>query len=242
MANKRNLVALGTDVRLRYLVASVPAELAGPLVVSLEVKSALFMSRSLDEAFKAFLRAESASARQPVANLRSQGSVSSERQDSLASQVVKISGVRAEVACHYVASHASERPLLPAASFLTVRSISFSSKASVLDSVRGVGWAGACKAPSKMYQVNVQMEKVDCVVHSEMVFAVLRSLPAQLARFEEILLKLRMVQATQKYQTMVVFYSLLQRVGAAGGLEVAAAGEGAERAGVQELCRGGAGA
>ena len=91
--------------------------------------------------------------------------------------------------------------------------LSMSSKSSVIDGGLLLSWPGGTEAaPSKSEKFNVVIENVKCVTSNEMVLRVLQESVRTVRDIEEIMMKMRMVRTCDRYQSSLLFYTLLGKV------------------------------
>ena len=76
-----------------------------------------------------------------------------------------------------------------------------------------MSWPGGTEAaPSKSEKFNVVIENVKCVTSNEMVLRVLQESVRTVRDIEEIMMKMRMVRTCDRYQSSLLFYTLLGKV------------------------------
>ena len=132
---------------------------------------------------------------------------------SFGSNVLKISEISVGIRYRYTIPRIREsqsQPLSLTPLEFRVGLLSMSSKSSVIDGGLLLSWPGGTEAaPSKSEKFNVVIENVKCVTSNEMV---LRVLQESVRTVREIMMKMRMVRTCDRYQSSLLFYTLLGKV------------------------------
>lgn len=199
------------------------------LVITMELQSVLLVNRTLDKDFMKYIAdmygltlpdaLPSSLSGRNVVKTKLRTSVASEENvaGSFGSNVIKISEISVGVRYRYIVPRVREsqsQPLLLTPLEFRVGLLSMSSKSSVIDGGLLLSWPGGTEAaPSKSEKFNVVIENVKCVSSNEMVLRVLQESVRTVRVIEEVLMKMRMVRTCYRYQTSLVFYTLLGKVG-----------------------------
>lgn len=227
------MVVAANNVHLDFIASTNPTRtLEEPssdshlLVLSLQLQSILFLSRSLDEDFVKYVAdcyenmAASKSSFLPTHSLPVKRNTTLPQTEttpsgSLGSQVVKVSDISISLHYRFISpffeSSATPLKLLPIE--IGIGLLSLSSKSSVMENMRVMRGSGMVDSlPGQNEKFNITIENVNCAVNSEMLLYALQALMTQLQPVKEIALKLRMLAACNKYQYAIALYALLQKV------------------------------
>ena len=135
---------------------------------------------------------------------------------SFGSNVLKISEISVGIRYRYTIPRIREsqsQPLSLTPLEFRVGLLSMSSKSSVIDGGLLLSWPGGTEAaPSKSEKFNVVIENVKCVTSNEMVLRVMQESVRTVRDIEEIMMKMRMVRTCDRYQSSLLFYTLLGKV------------------------------
>ena len=136
--------------------------------------------------------------------------------NSFGSQVLKLSEIAVGIRYRYVTSPIKEQTsrqlhLLPIE--LHIGLLSMASKSSVMTTAQPGEYAQRMDvSPNNSEKFHFVVENVKCVASSEMVVQALREVIELVDRAGEVLLKMRMVNTCEKYQTAIVMYTLMGKV------------------------------
>ena len=196
------------------------------LAFDIDLQSILFISRSMNKSFMQYIMNAIPDERQhshphpafPQSNQSSHTPSShSTTGNSFGSQVLKISETAISIRYRYVTSPIKEqtsRPLHLLPIELHIGLLSMASKSSVMTTTQPGGWAQKMDSSTdNSEKFHFVVENVKCVASSEMVVQALREVIELVDRTGEVLLKMRMVNTCEKYQTAIVMYTLMGKVG-----------------------------
>ena len=194
------------------------------LVFDVDLQSVLFVSRSLNKDFMQYIMNAIPNERyhyyHPAfpqsSHSKHANTTYSMTGNSFGSQVLKISETAISIRYRYVTSpikEQSSRPLQLLPIELHIGLLSMASKSSVMTNIQPAGWIqGVDSSPNKSEKFHLVVENVKCIASSEMVIQTLRQVIELVDRTGEVLLKLRMVNTCEKYQTAIVMYTLMGKV------------------------------
>lgn len=229
VAHKTNFIFTGSSIHLFYLTpldcepmcaSEGPALQHHLLVFGLDVNALMFLNRSIDEDFMNFVAKNKQVNQSSLFSFNQSASSHAPSEDgssdSFNSSVVKMNGVSFSVRYRFVHSpNTDETPmkLLPLDS--RVGMLRVCSKSSVVNST--VPFVGVEEEkPTQLLKFNMNVEKVNCVTNDEMMMHIVKVLLRDSEIVEEVVLKLKMRSACEKYQFSMLFFMLLQRVGTLG--------------------------
>lgn len=194
------------------------------LIMGLEIENIIYINRTLDEDFmKEISRVNNTQSAQRGVNIQKSPEL---HEGNLGSQVVKVSNVK--VCCNYqlVASHSlkdtSLKPLRLSPMILNIGLINLNSKSSL--SIEMKSRANNDTAVVKNDKFNIQMEDVTLKFNCDMMIQCMQLLELHqdtsdvvmrmgvVQAIEEIVMKLRMTSACERYQQSFLHYGLLQNV------------------------------
>ena len=201
------------------------------LILSLHLHSLLYIQRSLDEDFVEYVHEcyDFCSENHSNPSFMLPNALPSKRSsmvpfsdispsDSLGSQIVKISNI--SISLHYrhvpasLSSFHSELPSLKLFPIeIAIGLLSLSSKSSVMENlkvIKGVGISDSLQGQNEKF--NVKIEDVNCIASSDMLLFVMHSLVKNLQLIETVYAKVKMISICSRYQSAIIFYSLLEKV------------------------------
>lgn len=224
VANKTNIILTGSSIHVSYLTpldsetvsAETPSLIHHLLVFSIDINGAMFLNRSIDEDFMNFVVKNKQVNQSSLFSFKQSASLytppGNNDSNSFNSSVVKMNGVSFSVRYRFAHSPTSDETpmkLLPLDS--RVGMIRVCSKSSVMNST--VPFVGVEEEkPTQLLKFNMNVDKVSCVSNDDIIMRIVRVLLRDSEMIEEVVLKLRMRSACEKYQLSMLFFMLLQRV------------------------------
>ena len=195
------------------------------LIMNIEIQNIIYINRTLDEDFmKMISRINETKEIQMTMSMKKAPEL---QEGSLGSQIVKVNDILISCGYRFIAPHytnlSSIRSLRLYPIELGIGMLNINSKASLCMELKSRASNDATFV--KNIKFNVQMDNVRCDFSSEMVIQLSQLLQMRqesgdvvmrmrvVQAIEEIVMKLRMTRACERYQQSIVHYGLLQNVG-----------------------------